>query len=247
MQEILFFFKKCIEKSSNYQLAWSYIFGTISLTEDSQISIFEIIAKNKIPKPTLYSILNFGFDYFDKLETSNFKFYLKNNSVYCIIKKNDDILNIPKKRIIQNKPLRSKKNDSSSKIEDAIIIEDFSKYDQIIENIISFLNSETNQNFSPKDVITRKVIIDRIEEGILETDFLNVIVTKTNQWKHTVSKKYLRPKTLFGSNMDQYINETISITKTASKTLTQQTHETVESAKELLANRRMQQYNSGES
>lgn len=246
MQEILFFLKKCIDKSTNYQLAWSYIFGNISLTNDSQISIFEIIAKNKIPKPTLYSILNFGFDYFDNSGTSNFKFYLKNNSVFCIIKKNDDILNFPKKRIIQNKPLRRKKIDPSLKIENAIIIEDFSKYDQIIENIISFLNSETNQNFSPKDVLTKKIIIERIEEGITENDFLNVIVTKTNQWKHTVSKKYLRPKTLFGSNMDQYINETITIVKTPPKTLTQQTHESVESAKELLAHRR-KQYNSRES
>jgi len=225
-------FKKLINKSPNYQLVWMFIFSKFTDNDECiEISIFEIQVKYKIPKSTIYSILNFGFEYFDEINYSK-KFFLKKNIIF--IKKRENLL-IPqtrKTRIVKSISIDKKLLIKSKKATQALTNE----YDEIIEKIINFLNINADKKFTITNYETKSVIINRLKDGFLEEDFYKIIIGKCKQWKNTFNDKHLRPITLFGDKMEYYLQEKEIISEIIIKSQTQSTYDTINKSKELLAN-----------
>lgn len=86
-----------------------------------------------------------------------------------------------------------------------------SLYMSSIEDVISYLNSKTNSNYSSKTLKYQDLIIARLEEGYTVDDFYTVIDKKHKDWKGTDYEKFLTPNTLFGPKFDTYLNQKISL------------------------------------
>lgn len=168
------------KKPKDYQIFWLYILGQIIDGKQSFVSINELKKIFGYNKTKFYRILRFGLPFFNK----------KNNGVF--IDSNNSILII---EVIRN----------TNKVQDKKPIENNK---EIIRNVIEFLNSKTNKNFTTKSSKTISCINSRIKEGFIENDFIKVIEIKTEKWLGTSMEEYLRPITLFGNKFDSYLNET---------------------------------------
>lgn len=73
--------------------------------------------------------------------------------------------------------------------------------------IIDYLNKKTGKRYSAQNHETRKHIHARITEGRTLGDFKHVIDVKCAEWKGTNFEKFLRPKTLFGTKFEGYLNQ----------------------------------------
>jgi uncharacterized phage protein (TIGR02220 family) len=173
------------KKPKDYQIFWLYILGQIIDGKQSFVSINELKKVFGFNKTKFYRILRFGLPFFNK----------KNNGVF--IDSNNCILII---EVIRN----------SNKVQEKKPIENNK---EIIRNVIEFLNSKTNKNFTTKSSKTISCINSRIKEGFIENDFIKVIEIKTEKWLGTSMEEYLRPITLFGNKFDSYLNETNKINK----------------------------------
>ncbi len=173
------------KKPKDYQIFWLYILGQIIDGKQSFVSINELKKVFGFNKTKFYRILRFGLPFFNK----------KNNGVF--IDSNNGILII---EVIRN----------SNKVQEKKPIENNK---EIIINVIEFLNSKTNKNFTTKSSKTISCINSRIKEGFIENDFIKVIEIKTEKWLGTSMEEYLRPITLFGNKFDSYLNETNKINK----------------------------------
>lgn len=214
--EVINFLKILSSKTKNYQLVWMIVLSKISIDQDFNFSIFEIVAKTKIPIKTVYVILNFGFNFFNSINF-NYQFGLKNNIIYIYQLKNKE-----QYIFIEKKPRNKKTKSIKPQKEETIVLVDKSiktsklpiikqsKNSETIQLIINRLNQSTGKLFSPNSKSTISLINDRISEGITIEQFLFVIEIKTNQWLNDeINNKYLRPSTLFGDLMESYINENI--------------------------------------
>jgi uncharacterized phage protein (TIGR02220 family) len=173
------------KKPKDYQIFWLYILGQIIDGKQSFVSINELKKVFGFNKTKFYRILRFGLPFFNK----------KNNGVFIDL--NNGILII---EVIRN----------SNKVQEKKLIENNK---EIIRNVIEFLNSKTNKNFTTKSSKTISCINSRIKEGFIENDFIKVIEIKTEKWLGTSMEEYLRPITLFGNKFDSYLNETNKINK----------------------------------
>ena len=82
------------------------------------------------------------------------------------------------------------------------------KHNNIIKEVIEYLNKATNSSYRDSTPKTRTLILARIKEGFKLEDFKKVIDNKTRTWlKDTAMCKYLRPETLFGTKFESYLNE----------------------------------------
>ena len=78
----------------------------------------------------------------------------------------------------------------------------------IVEQIIDYLNKQTNKHFKNNTQNTKKHINARLNEGYVFDDFKKVIDTKTNEWLNDKKmNQYLRPDTLFGTKFESYLNQ----------------------------------------
>lgn len=78
------------------------------------------------------------------------------------------------------------------------------------KKIIDYLNEKTGKRFSHKSKANQRLIKARFNEGYILDDFINVIDTKTNEWKDVDKMKgYLQPTTLFGNKFDKYLNQEV--------------------------------------
>jgi uncharacterized phage protein (TIGR02220 family) len=102
---------------------------------------------------------------------------------------------------------------------------------EVIDLILNYLNSKTNKSFSSKNQQTCKIITARFQEGFKLEQFYYVIDIKTTQWLNNDSERFLRPLTLFGENMESYVNEKQPKQK---KNYLQNNYEAANSAKNLL-------------
>lgn len=86
------------------------------------------------------------------------------------------------------------------------------------KEIISYLNEKTGKKLRWDVKSNQKEIKARFNEGYTLDDFKTVIDKKYNEWGRKLTKEelqrgikdmriYLRPKTLFGSNFDVYLNQ----------------------------------------
>lgn len=74
-------------------------------------------------------------------------------------------------------------------------------------DIINYLNLKAGTKFKPDSSETRKKIHARWCDGFRLNDFKQVIDVKTTEWLDTEMDKYLRPKTLFGTKFEDYLNQ----------------------------------------
>ncbi|MDF3343245.1 conserved phage C-terminal domain-containing protein [Staphylococcus aureus] len=80
------------------------------------------------------------------------------------------------------------------------------------KEIIDYLNEKTGKKFSHKSKGNQKLIQARFNEDNSKEDFFTVIDNMTAQWKgNPKMDEYLRPKTLFSGNFDNYKNQTAKI------------------------------------
>ncbi|HCX2151357.1 TPA: conserved phage C-terminal domain-containing protein [Staphylococcus aureus] len=80
------------------------------------------------------------------------------------------------------------------------------------KEIIDYLNEKTGKKFSHKSKANQKLIQARLNEDNSKEDFFKVIDNMTAQWKgNPKMDEYLRPKTLFSGNFDNYKNQTAKI------------------------------------
>ncbi|HHW9543796.1 TPA: conserved phage C-terminal domain-containing protein [Staphylococcus aureus] len=80
------------------------------------------------------------------------------------------------------------------------------------KEIIDYLNEKTGKKFSHKSKANQKLIQARFNEDNSKEDFFTVIDNMTVQWKgNPKMDEYLRPKTLFSGNFDNYKNQTAKI------------------------------------
>jgi uncharacterized phage protein (TIGR02220 family) len=81
---------------------------------------------------------------------------------------------------------------------------------EVIKNIIDYLNSKTGKSFKPSTAATIKIITARIKEDFTEDDFKKVVDIKVAEWSEDeIMAKYLRPATLFnGEKFEGYLNQT---------------------------------------
>ena len=76
------------------------------------------------------------------------------------------------------------------------------------DEVVGYLNEKTKSNFKSSSKDTRKHIRARYNEGFSIDDFKKVIDNKTAEWyNNTKMNAYLRPKTLFGTNFESYLNQ----------------------------------------
>lgn len=76
--------------------------------------------------------------------------------------------------------------------------------------VVDYLNEKTKSNFRSSSKDTRKHIRARYNEGFSIDDFKKVIDNKTAEWYNDPKMNmYLRPKTLFGTNFESYLNQKV--------------------------------------
>ncbi len=80
------------------------------------------------------------------------------------------------------------------------------------KKIIDYLNEKTGKSFKHDSKATRDKIRARFNEDFTLEDFYTVIDKKVAQWlTDDKANAWLRPKTLFGTNFESYLNENINI------------------------------------
>ena len=79
----------------------------------------------------------------------------------------------------------------------------------IIKDIVEYLNRKAGTAYRATTPATQKHINARLKEGYTLDDFKKVIDNKVADWKGTEMEQYLRPKTLFGTNFESYLNAKI--------------------------------------
>lgn len=229
---LIYFLNKITLKGPKHQLIWSFILGK---TENStEINIFELITKYKIPKPTLYKILSFGFEILNNSDFE-YKFYLKNNSIKIVehlpsdvkIKKSRSVVQVEKVKDVQKIKSTSKK--PLIKIPEEVLNQ--------ISEIINYLNLKCEKSFSADNPETQSLILLRLKEGYILSDFFKIIDIKSVTWKDTWNDKHLRPITLFGDKMESYLNEKLITPENTQKSSTQVTYETAQQSNNILTER----------
>ncbi|MFA5234154.1 MAG: conserved phage C-terminal domain-containing protein [Sulfurimonas sp.] len=82
--------------------------------------------------------------------------------------------------------------------------------ENVIINIIEYLNKATNKKFKADSKNAIKFIMARLEEKFSFEDFKKVIDNKCKDWLNDEKmNEYLRPETLFGTKFEGYLNKTI--------------------------------------
>ena len=80
----------------------------------------------------------------------------------------------------------------------------------VIKEIIDYLNEKAGTKFRYNSKQTVGHINARLKEGYTIEDFKHVIDVKVSQWKDdSKMSAFIRPQTLFGTKMENYVNEKI--------------------------------------
>lgn len=86
------------------------------------------------------------------------------------------------------------------------------------KEIIDYLNKKTEKNYSHKSKANQKLIQARFNEDNAKEDFFTVIDNMVAQWKgNPKMEEYLRPKTLFSGNFDNYKNQTSKVSQSSNQ------------------------------
>lgn len=129
-----------------------------------------------------------------QLETVENKQYQKTDTE-CIqnVSSLDTQVRLGKDRLVKERDIQS----SSDELDDI-------PYKEIID----YLNEKTGSQFRNTTKKTQTLIKARFAEGFNLDDFKKVIDTKATEWLNdSKMNMYLRPKTLFGTNFESYLNQ----------------------------------------
>lgn len=83
-------------------------------------------------------------------------------------------------------------------------------YNDMIKEIIDYLNMKTKKNYRSNNKETIKHIKARINEEYKIEDFKKVIDNQCEKWLNTNMEDYLRPQTLFGTKFESYLNTSLN-------------------------------------
>lgn len=84
------------------------------------------------------------------------------------------------------------------------------------QEILDYLNSKAGTSYRASSKATQRLINARTNEHFTVDDFKKVIDIKVAAWKDDPKmSQYLRPKTLFGTNFESYLNEPMPISQPA--------------------------------
>jgi uncharacterized phage protein (TIGR02220 family) len=101
-----------------------------------------------------------------------------------------------------------KKNSETTRLASAKPSENLIENENVIVNIIEYLNNKTGKNFKKNSRKTISLISSRLKDGYLLDDFKTVIDKKCKSWLNdNEMDMYLRPETLFGTKFESYLNE----------------------------------------
>jgi len=90
--------------------------------------------------------------------------------------------------------------------------EDSGEYDDKVMEILNYLNKKTGKNYTI-NIPDKTYIVTRLKEGRSLETFKKIIDIKCDKWIGKFNKEgnpmedYLTPKTLFGINFENYLNE----------------------------------------
>lgn len=83
-------------------------------------------------------------------------------------------------------------------------------YSAATAEVISYLNQKIGSRYSPTSKDTKSHISARLKEGYTVEDFKTVIDKKTDEWLGDPKMcQFLRPKTLFGTKFESYLNQPV--------------------------------------
>ena len=119
---------------------------------------------------------------------------------YSIYNNSNNLYNttyIDKSNNITNKQNKDKTKENKKRNRDS----------ETIKEIVEYLNKICGTNYRPSADDTIRHINARLKEGRTIDDFKKVIDVKHDEWKNTDWEKYLRPKTLFGTKFESYLNQ----------------------------------------
>lgn len=83
---------------------------------------------------------------------------------------------------------------------------DTSNNTEIYKKIIDYLNEKAGMKYKASSKATQGHIKARLAENYTVEDFYSVIDKKCAEWRGTEFEQYLRPKTLFGTKFEDYLN-----------------------------------------
>lgn len=158
-------------------------------------------------------------EYKDKDGEKGFKTPLNQDESSNVSNWNDDGVKLTSSVVSErtNNTLDYPKTTTKNNIKDIVELEKtapnidhapLNKNDEMIKEIIEYLNHVTNSKYRYKTASTKKMLNARINEGYTLADFKRVIDVKSSQWLNSDMEKFLRPSTLFNaSKFDNYANE----------------------------------------
>lgn len=85
------------------------------------------------------------------------------------------------------------------------------------QEILDYLNQKAGTSYRASSKATQRLVRARMSEHYTVEDFKKVIDIKVAAWKNDPKmSQYLRPKTLFGTNFESYLNEPMPTRQPAS-------------------------------
>ena len=133
------------------------------------------------------------------------------NLGYLYVQSFDGRQRILKSRLskIERQPFKICKADFQNLQDNTIYNNIVDKKENIIKEIIDYLNSRLGTRYAASNKKTQSLIKARLAENKEYTgaDFKEVIDKKVKEWKGTEMEKYLRPETLFGTKFESYLNQ----------------------------------------
>lgn len=125
---------------------------------------------------------------------------------------NETVKKIVDEYVVENDIHNDNDNDNENERSGDVSLHD-SSHDSSVNKemfnaIVSYLNEKAGKNYKPTTGYIQTLIRARVKEGFTLEDFKVVIDNKCADWlKDEKMCKYLRPKTLFGTNFEGYLNE----------------------------------------
>lgn len=80
-----------------------------------------------------------------------------------------------------------------------------------VDKVLMYLNEVTGSSYKLETTSHRTKILSQIEKGHKINDFYKIIDVKSKQWLKTDMAQYLRPSTLFGPKMDEYLAQPAAV------------------------------------
>lgn len=137
-----------------------------------------------------------------EVEANKRRAYIESRSNNRKGNKNEDMNEDMKKHMNEDMS-----NHMTEHMENENINENKNKDINVIKDIITYLNNKLNTRYKYTTKDIQLHIRARLNEGFVYEDFVEVIDKKYNVWFGTDMAMYLRPKTLFGTNFQSYLNE----------------------------------------